>query len=73
MTPKTPKFAALFANTLVTEFIEQSQEMRWKSSQRTGEWLTGHLSQMKVDLEKSEAQLQAYARSSGPDDDEKRT
>src|SRR5450432_993165 len=60
-----PKFAALFANTLVTEFIEQSQEMRWKSSQRTGEWLTGHLSQMKVDLEKSEAQLQAYARSSG--------
>src|ERR1700730_1565168 len=60
-----PKFAALFANTLVSEFIEQSQEMRWKSSQRTGEWLTGHLSQMKTDLEKSEANLQAYARQSG--------
>src|SRR5580698_1195903 len=60
-----PKFAALFANTLVSEFIEQSQEMRWKSSQRTGEWLTGHLSQMKADLEKSEAALQAYARQSG--------
>lgn len=60
-----PKFAALFANTLVSEFIEQSQEMRWKSSQRTGEWLTGHLSQMKTDLEKSEAALQAYARQSG--------
>ncbi len=60
-----PKFAALFANTLVSEFIEQSQEMRWKSSQRTGEWLTGHLSELKDKLEKDEANLQAYARSSG--------
>ena len=60
-----PKFAALFANTLLSEFIEQSQEMRWKSSQRTGEWLTGHLSELKDKLEKDEANLQAYARASG--------
>ena len=60
-----PKFAAQFANTLVSEFVEQSQEMRWKASQRTGEGLEAHLNEMKANLEKSEANLQAYARSSG--------
>jgi len=60
-----PKLASDFANTLVTEFVEQSQEMRWKSTQRTAEWLTSHLAEMKLKLEQSEAQLQDYARSSG--------
>ncbi|MBI3668687.1 MAG: polysaccharide biosynthesis tyrosine autokinase [Acidobacteria bacterium] len=60
-----PKLAADFANTLVSEFIEQSQEMRWKSTQRTGDWLTSHLGEMKAKLEQSEAQLQEYARTSG--------
>ena len=60
-----PKLAADFANTLVSEFVEQSQEMRWKSTQRTAEWLTSHLDEMKVKLEQSEAQLQDYARSTG--------
>jgi succinoglycan biosynthesis transport protein ExoP len=60
-----PKLAADFANKLVSEFIEQSQEMRWKSTQRTAEWLTSHLDEMKDKLEQSEAQLQDYARTSG--------
>src|SRR6267142_2448381 len=60
-----PKLAAEFANTLVSEFIEQSQEMRWKSTQRTAEWLTSHLDEMKTKLEQSEAQLQDYVRTSG--------
>ena len=60
-----PKFAANFANTLVNEFTEKSQEMRWKSSERTGEWLTNHLRDMKVSMEKSEVDLQEYARASG--------
>jgi len=60
-----PKQAADFANTLVSEFIVQSQEMRWKSTQRTAEWLTNHLDEMKTKLEQSEGQLQDYARSSG--------
>lgn len=60
-----PKLAADFANTLVTEFIEQNQDMRWKSTQRTGEWLATHLDEMKAKLERSEAQLQEYARTSG--------
>src|SRR5437899_2239572 len=60
-----PKGAADFANTLVSEFIELSQEERWKSAEGTAEWLTNHLNIMKVQLEQSEAQLQDYARTSG--------
>jgi len=60
-----PKFAADFANTLVDEFTEQSQEMRWKSSERTAASLTSHLQDMKNNLEKSETELQDYARNSG--------
>jgi len=60
-----PKGAADFVNTLVSEFIELSQEARWKSAEGTAEWLTNHLNIMKAQLEQSEAQLQDYARTSG--------
>src|SRR6266849_8369407 len=60
-----PKGAADFANTLVSEFIELTQEERWKSAEGTAEWLTNHLNIMKTQLEQSEAQLQDYARTSG--------
>jgi polysaccharide biosynthesis transport protein len=60
-----PKLAAEFANTLVSEFIELSQEERWKAAQGAAEWLTNHLDKMKAELEASEAQLQEYARTSG--------
>src|SRR6266478_3978853 len=60
-----PKGAADFANTLVSEIIELSQEERWKSAEGTAEWLTNHLNIMKTQLEQSEAQLQDYARTSG--------
>ena len=60
-----PKGAADFANTLVGEFIELSQEERWKAAEGTAVWLTNHLNIMKTQLEQSEAQLQDYARTSG--------
>jgi len=60
-----PKFAAEFANTLVSEFTELGQKLRWEASQRTGDWLTGHLQEMKANLEKQQVELQEYARSSG--------
>jgi len=60
-----PKGAADFANTLVSQFIELTQEERWKSAESTAEWLTNHLNIMKTQLEQSEAQLQDYARTSG--------
>ncbi|MBV8903140.1 MAG: polysaccharide biosynthesis tyrosine autokinase, partial [Acidobacteriia bacterium] len=57
--------AANVVNTLVSDFIEQSQELRWKSAQKTGEWLTRQLADMKGKLEQSEAQLQTVAKASG--------
>ena len=60
-----PKLAADFANTLVSEFIELTQEARWKAAEGTAEWLTSHLDQMKAQLETSETQLQDYARTTG--------
>jgi polysaccharide biosynthesis transport protein len=60
-----PHGAADFANKLVSDFIELSQEVRWKSAQGTVEWLTGQLDQMKSQLEQSEEKLQDYALDSG--------
>ena len=59
------KLAAEFVNVLANEFIDQNMEARWQQSQKTGEWLTRQLDDMKIKLEKSEDQLQDYARRSG--------
>lgn len=60
-----PQLSAQLVNTLVDEFGELSHQMRWESTQRTADWLAAHLDEMKTSLEKNEAQLQAYARTSG--------
>ena len=60
-----PALAADVANDVVAEFINQSQEVRWRSAQRAGEWLTRQLADMRVKLEKSDAELQNMARGSG--------
>lgn len=60
-----PKLAADFANTLANEYIEESQETRWRSSQKTSEWLATELNNTRLKLEKSENALQQYAQSSG--------
>ena len=60
-----PELAAEFANTLAETFIEHNLETRWKSTQRSGEWLTKQLEELRVKLEQSEEKLQQYARISG--------
>lgn len=60
-----PATASEFANTLVQEFIDQNMEARWKMTQRTGEWLTRQLDDMRVKLERSDDALQSYARRAG--------
>jgi len=61
----SPGIAAAFANTLANEFIDQNLESRWKTTQRTGEWLSRQLDDMRVRLRNSEDRLQAYAREAG--------
>jgi polysaccharide biosynthesis transport protein len=61
----SPELAARFANTLANEFIEQNLEARWKTTERTSNWLARQLDDMRIKLERSEDALQAYARKSG--------
>jgi succinoglycan biosynthesis transport protein ExoP len=61
----SPKLAADFVNALADEYIEQNLEARWKSTEHTGEWLTNQLRDLRVKLEKSQDELQSYARSTG--------
>jgi capsular exopolysaccharide synthesis family protein len=60
-----PRLAAAFANALANEYIDQSMEARWQTSQRTSEWLGRQLEDMRIKLERSEDHLQAYARQTG--------
>jgi succinoglycan biosynthesis transport protein ExoP len=60
-----PRTAADFANALVAEFVEQNLEARWQTSRHTGEWLARQMEDVKKKLEKSEDELQAYARETG--------
>jgi capsular exopolysaccharide synthesis family protein len=61
----SPWLAAQFANTLANEFIEQNLESRWKTTERTSNWLARQLDDMRIKLERSEDALQSYARKSG--------
>ena len=60
-----PLLAAAIANTLTAEFIRQNLDSRWQTTQKTGEWLTAQMEDVRIKLEKSEEQLQAYARAAG--------
>jgi succinoglycan biosynthesis transport protein ExoP len=60
-----PQLASAYANTLTAEFIEQNLESRWKSTEKTSDWLGRQLDGMRIKLEHSEDALQAYARQSG--------
>ena len=60
-----PKFAADYVNTIAAEFIDQNVEVRYQASQKTGEWLTRQIDDLKIKLERSEDELQRYARATG--------
>ncbi len=60
-----PHLAADVVNGLTAAYIQQNLESHWKTTQQTGEWLTRQMEDIRLKLEKSEAQLQAYARTSG--------
>src|SRR6267142_5923060 len=57
--------AAQVANTLASDYIEQSLEARWGAAQTAAEWLSQQLTGVKGKLEKSEDDLQDYAHKNG--------
>jgi len=60
-----PELAARVVNTLAQDYIDQSLEARWQATQKTADWLSQQLVGVKARLEKSEDELQAYARRNG--------
>jgi capsular exopolysaccharide synthesis family protein len=60
-----PKLAAQVVNTLASAYIDQNLDARWEASQKASEWLSQQLLDMKAHLEKSEDELQKYARENG--------
>ncbi|HVX65009.1 MAG TPA: polysaccharide biosynthesis tyrosine autokinase [Bryobacteraceae bacterium] len=60
-----PRLASDLLNTLSRELIEQNLESRWKTTETTGEWLARQMEGVRIKLEKSEEQLQLYARAAG--------
>jgi capsular exopolysaccharide synthesis family protein len=60
-----PELAAAVVNALADNYIEQSLEVRWQATQKASEWLAQQLDSLKVKLERSEEELQQYARANG--------
>lgn len=61
----SPAIATNFANSLTNEFIDQTLESRFRTTERTGEFLTRQIDDMRVRLEQSEDRLQQYANRAG--------
>lgn len=60
-----PRLAANVANTLTATYIRQNLESRSQTAQQTGESLTRQMEDVRIKLEKSEQDLQAYAGAAG--------
>ncbi len=60
-----PAVAAELANTITDEFVTLNLEARWTSTQRTSQWLSSQLEEMKIKLERSEEELRRYAQRAG--------
>jgi len=60
-----PNLAARVVNTLSANYIERNLEARWQATEKASEWLSQQLRELKAKLEKSEDELQTYARKNG--------
>ncbi|MDQ2777571.1 MAG: polysaccharide biosynthesis tyrosine autokinase [Acidobacteriota bacterium] len=52
------KFSADFCNALTTEFAAQDREVRWNEAQKTSEWLTRQVADIRQSLTDSEKKLE---------------
>jgi polysaccharide biosynthesis transport protein len=60
-----PQLAAKAVNALAATYVQENLETRWEATQKASEWLSQQLQGLKVKLEKSEDELQQYARANG--------
>src|SRR5271170_1854226 len=57
--------SARIVNSLASNYIDQNLELRWDAAQKASEWLSQQLVGVKAKLEKSEDEMQEYARENG--------
>jgi polysaccharide biosynthesis transport protein len=55
------QFAADFCNTLTREFAQQDRDVRWNEAQRTSEWLSRQLADVRQSVAEAEKKLEASA------------
>lgn len=64
VTSTDAQLAADIANAITTSYTELSLQKRWNSIQSVGDWLTNQMRDLKLKLERSEAEMQKYAEDS---------
>ncbi len=57
-----PVLASRVVNTLAHNYIDQNLEVKWLATQKASEWLSQQLVTLKASLEKSEEEVQRYAK-----------
>ena len=62
---RDPVLAAEIVNSVAENYINQNLELRWQAAQKASEWIAQQLVGVKAKLEKSEDEMQAYARANG--------
>lgn len=60
-----PILAARIVNSISSNYVDQNLELRWDAAQKASEWLSQQLVGVKAKLEKSEDEMQGYARDNG--------
>jgi capsular exopolysaccharide synthesis family protein len=59
-TSEDPKFAALVANTLASVYIERTQELNALSKEKSAQWFTTHLDELRTKAEASQQALYLF-------------
>ena len=57
-----PAMSARIANTIAANYIDMNLEAKWEATQKASDWLSQQLVGLKAKLEKSEEDLQRYAK-----------
>jgi succinoglycan biosynthesis transport protein ExoP len=61
----SPDVAAQFLNSMAAEFLEDSQQSRMKTAQKTNEWVAGQIEETKSKVGEAEERLRDFVQSSG--------
>lgn len=62
---KDPQFAAQVANTLASVYIDRTQELNAQTKEKSAQWLTAHIAELRAKAEASQQALYAFRAKHG--------